>query len=554
MKKPPLLSNFFKSFTNPYSSDLPLFLVLLLLQLVQVYCNIKVLGGSGIVIFLSSIGVSYIVTLVLSWIKPRFLKQILAFVAFAICWLISIVQLFCAVCLKKIFDASDLVIAGDTNPEEAIDFLQTYVTMPFLAFAIVLALFCAALYFAARKLPALLGSNSKIIATLLSIVLFLFSIASKNIDGTGIGQSCQTIAFFVTKYEKGYDLYATQTIPDIEEISHQHPQNIILIIGESYDKNHSGLYGYDKNTTPFMNSLVSDSSMIIFRNVKSSAPSTMLSFKLMMSTLEDFRDNNWQCKVMLPTTMRKAGYLTHWISNQTQNGVNDNVVSRFAYLCNSYIFISDDTKKKHTHYFDEEIIPHFSKELNARDPTSRHLYVLHLMGSHVKYEKRYPKKFYHFKPSDYPNHPLNQRETLAAYDNSIIYNDRVVYDIIQQIDTMEAIVMYFPDHGEDIYHTRPDYAGHGIITNPESLAAGCQIPFLIYLTEKYKSRFPNSESIMRNHVDDNFETTNLIWTLLDIAGFSIDEMTSEKSLFKADFLNAVTDSSIKETLTEAPKR
>lgn len=159
------------------------------------------------------------------------------------------------------------------------------------------------------------------------------------------------------------------------------------------------------------------------------------------------------------------------------------------------------------------------------------------MGSHGKCTDRFPKHFEKFMESDYSDKSKHQRKNYADYDNTVLYNDYVISKLIEQVNPYEAIVLYFPDHGVDFYYTRDDYAGHGIIDNPKSSAAGCQIPFIIYCTQKYNKRFPKTARILRKHIDNKFETCNLIYTVLDIAGYDLpDNSVSLNSLFKGDFL------------------
>ena len=60
----------------------------------------------------------------------------------------------------------------------------------------------------------------------------------------------------------------------------------------------------------------------------------------------------------------------------------------------------------------------------------RNFYVVHLMGNHMDYKKRYPEYFYKFKRDDIAL-PFTQKQkvALACCDNSVLYNDYVVNEI-----------------------------------------------------------------------------------------------------------------------------
>jgi heptose-I-phosphate ethanolaminephosphotransferase len=119
-------------------------------------------------------------------------------------------------------------------------------------------------------------------------------------------------------------------------------------------------------------------------------------------------------------------------------------------------------------------------------------------------------------------YPENQRSIIAAYDNSVRYTDWVINEAFKSFKDDEAIVFYFPDHGLDLFYTRPDYYLHAIASNPESFAAAAEIPFFVYSTEKFRSRFPDTITRIQNSVDHDFRTDDLIYTVMDISGISFE--------------------------------
>ena len=157
------------------------------------------------------------------------------------------------------------------------------------------------------------------------------------------------------------------------------------------------------------------------------------------------------------------------------------------------------------------------------------------MGSHFKCDLRYPASFGKFKEEDYLEYPENQRATLASYDNSILYNDFVVYSIIREFTErdLEAVIIYLPDHGMDIYYTDPNYAAHGRNGDPQSVYLAEQIPFLIAVTPKYQEHFTSVLQRMEMKTQEPFNSSNLIYTILDLASVNIsgNNDVSRLSLF-----------------------
>jgi len=123
-----------------------------------------------------------------------------------------------------------------------------------------------------------------------------------------------------------------------------------------------------------------------------------------------------------------------------------------------------------------------------------------MMGSHFDFSMRYPKEFARFKEADYADQPADHRSTLAAFDNSIFYNDYVVDRIMSLYKDKEAIVIYLPDHGQVMYRNpqKSWYFAHGNPQDPVSYALGVEIPFFIYASPLYQQKHPETMERIKN--------------------------------------------------------
>ena len=176
--------------------------------------------------------------------------------------------------------------------------------------------------------------------------------------------------------------------------------NIVLVIGESYNKHHSQLYGYDKSTTPRQVALEAEGSLVKYTDVVSTWNLTSFVFKHMMSLYAVGDSGEWCDKPLFPEVFRKAGYHVTFVTNQFEPKAKEAV-----YDFSGGFFLNDpelsqrqfDARNTRTHHFDDGVL----KEYDAlRDSTFKHnLVILHLMGSHVDYRARYPQKAHTvFKP------------------------------------------------------------------------------------------------------------------------------------------------------------
>jgi heptose-I-phosphate ethanolaminephosphotransferase len=122
---------------------------------------------------------------------------------------------------------------------------------------------------------------------------------------------------------------------------------------------------------------------------------------------------------------------------------------------------------------------------------------------------------------------------MADYDNAVLYGDWIVSELMRSFSDKEAIVFFFPDHALDIYDSDPSYVGHTRPTNPQSVQAGLQIPFLVYTTASYREHFLDKNARLIKSVDKPYNTEDLVYTIMDLANASFADdpsLAEERSL------------------------
>jgi membrane-anchored protein YejM (alkaline phosphatase superfamily) len=101
---------------------------------------------------------------------------------------------------------------------------------------------------------------------------------------------------------------------------------------------------------------------------------------------------------------------------------------------------------------------HLLKELQSIDLNKgKNFVVLQMYGSHENYKDRYPPSFGRFRTEDY-RFPQN-----AAYDNSILYTDHLLNQMIGHVaekSSKPAYFIYMSDHGECQGEEGEDIFGH----------------------------------------------------------------------------------------------
>jgi heptose-I-phosphate ethanolaminephosphotransferase len=258
---------------------------------------------------------------------------------------------------------------------------------------------------------------------------------------------------------------------------------IVMIIGESLNRNHMSLYGYDKNTNPLLSKR---DDIVVFNDIISKYTNTLSS---VMNFYTKPQLNNPNESITLIDIFKSAGYNTYWISNQSPLGIWDNAIFNIASTAQHKYFVNQSGNNSQETLFqrsyDENLLPIFQKVLGKE---KYQFITIHLMGSHTKYAYRYPEKYNVFKSAH-----TDKQQTINEYDNSVVYNDYVVnqfIELIRQVDNVATNVtmLYLSDHGENVYDFN-DIIGHNF--ESEIHASLVEVPYVIWtnnsvLNEKYR--------------------------------------------------------------------
>lgn len=306
--------------------------------------------------------------------------------------------------------------------------------------------------------------------------------------------------------------------------------NIVLVIGESFNRLHSNLYGYKLNTTPY---LANESNLIIFYNAMSPTIATWSAMKFLF-TLKSCDNENDSCQyVLLPIVFKKAQYKVGYFDNQytrTEGGFHD---FGCDYFLNTKIINmnSFDYRNDRTFDFDGDFVNHYKSLFYYGNKS---LNIIHLKGQHVPPKKCYPENFERFKSSDILREDLNDRQKrmVAEYDNATLYNDFVVHQIINCFRQIDAIVIYLSDHGENIYDGKSlTYGRKFDNSNKEEVYENInRIPFLVWCSDMFIAKHPEKFESLKLSSDKMFCSDDIPFLLFDIASIDMNYNNESRSL------------------------
>lgn len=307
-------------------------------------------------------------------------------------------------------------------------------------------------------------------------------------------------------------------------ISTHDRQIYVLVIGESSRRDHWQLFGYDRKTNPELTQIPN---IIPIRNMVTSWPESIAAVPMLITRRPpDGNPLTWK-EASVMRAMDETGYDTWWISNQMPIGIFDSMVSTYAYEAKHVIFINHVSWTSAGSY-DEDILKPLRRALTASNHDM--FIVLHLMGSHLRYDYRYPDAFRRFRPteSDPPDRTSTFERTRNSYDNTIVYTDHVLARIIDTLRGSDAItaMWYSSDHGEALPTPPCPIVGHGYGTRFEY-----EIPVFFWASDAFVKAYPDKMAALKVNATSATVAADTFDSLVDAANVTYPSQSPARSLF-----------------------
>ena len=307
-------------------------------------------------------------------------------------------------------------------------------------------------------------------------------------------------------------------------------KNIILIIGESLQRGHMSLYGYGVKNTPLLEKLEASGNLIKFSDTISPYGTTnqVLMRLLNFSDYESERKRAWFRNLSIIDMFKLSGYRTFWISNQEAFGAHALSAKSAADRADAESFLSKSNLYETVRIKPDGVLLPLINQAKAGQ-SERNFYVIHLIGSHMDYSLRYPEGFGKFSAADVKAKLTSkQKDVVAYYDNSVLYNDFVINEIFKIFSGDDSLIVYLSDHGENLYEN--GRLGHGM----ESRFT-YEIPLLFIASREFLSDHAKLWQRLAAAKDKPFMSDDLAHLLADIIGVAPLEFDEHKSPIRADF-------------------
>lgn len=499
---------------------------------------------------------------------PRRVRRWLKLAVAVVLYAVAIADMFCYVRFDSTLTPTMLMLAFETDGREASEFLSSYVGWDIVTTSVGWLLLLIPLHIAgswlARRYASRWTFNERILRWLrplmgvLTAALFIYcySVCQPNkqamvrlfsyntiggVEHDLTRRDCATL--YLPVYRLAFSLYsnrlaarqldqlaAAMSRAQVDSCSFR-SSNIVLIIGESYNRHRSQLYGYDMETTPRQLQRAKDGSLVVFSDVVAPWNLTSYAFKHCLSVHALGDSATWCDAPLFPLLFRRAGYRVTFLTNQFLPKAGERV-----YDFSGGFFLNNrevsrelfDLRNGALHPYDEGLLDDYDALLKAHrlagtDSTLQHnLILFHLMGQHVNYNERFPRDRKKYTPKNYsrPDLTLKQRWRVADYDNALAYNDSVVDVIMQRFEHEDAIVIYMPDHGEECFNPGSKMFGrlHSARIDRRLAREEFEIPFWVWCSPLYRERHPDVVAALQEARERPFMTDNVPHLLLSLAG------------------------------------
>jgi glucan phosphoethanolaminetransferase (alkaline phosphatase superfamily) len=367
---------------------------------------------------------------------------------------------------------------------------------------------------------------------LLSLICLLVAVENIITPHFGFLRTSLPVQYLHNSYI--YWLGDTKTYPRVEINSKFNFKDLaeeeiigVLVIGESARYDHFGINGYHRDTTPYLAKM---SEEIVSYKAESCGNATHISVPCMLSRYKKQEKHLVDTETSLCGALTKLGFETVLVGSQSITKYYRNRKIGSFYDDLSFYLIPGGSMLMTHHSYDENLLPYFEQNLNK--PGKKFL-ILHTNGSHWHYSKRYRPEFDKFKPSMSPDarqdaFNSDRTEFVNSYDNSILYTDFILSQIIELLKNKNAFLIYSSDHGESLGDE--GRLGHG---HDKEYPEQIQVPFLVWFSDQYKATHMDEWNYIKSKSAEEISHDYIFHTILDCLHIESDAVEKELSLCAA---------------------
>lgn len=331
--------------------------------------------------------------------------------------------------------------------------------------------------------------------------------------GVAISESNKIANFHSTSASFSYDA-ERDTEPAEREV-------YVMVIGEAARAASWQLYGYERETTPLLSAR---EDIVLFEGITTQSNTTHKSVPMILSSVATSEHEELFRRKGMPALFNEAGFKTYFISNQAPQGAMIDFLAEDASVVEYLPALS----------YDGALVERLQRILKE-DRSERLLIILHMYGSHFSYHQRYPREWARFTPDDDVAISRRNVELIRnAYDNSTLYTDYVLNEIISTLEAEQACtaMYYCSDHGEDLFDGKD---GRFLHSSPTTTYYQLHVASLAWFSPRYNELFPQKVTAARSNAEATATTHSAFHTIADMASIRSKYVKESVSLVNENF-------------------
>jgi glucan phosphoethanolaminetransferase (alkaline phosphatase superfamily) len=288
-------------------------------------------------------------------------------------------------------------------------------------------------------------------------------------------------------------------------------------LGESLRADHLSFNGYERNTTPYL----SQEDIISFPNIYSEYTYTDISLSHILTRADSLDSDLAYKERSFIDLFKHCGYYTTWLANQQPN-------KSYLYFMNECDTMISFNINKSSYVFDKwtdgDLLPPFETFIEKKGQNQ--FIVMHTIGSHWYYNSHFPDEFQKYNPVVKSRIVSSNtlEEMINSYDNTILYTDYFVFEVINRLRDKNAILFYLSDHGEAL-------GENGKWLHADDAPPMHNPACWVWMSPQYKNENPEKYEILQNNKEKRYRSGFLFHTITEAAGIQSDVINEKLSLF-----------------------
>jgi glucan phosphoethanolaminetransferase (alkaline phosphatase superfamily) len=308
----------------------------------------------------------------------------------------------------------------------------------------------------------------------------------------------------------------------------------VLIVGESARRSSWSLYGYNRETTPYLESIRRE--IIPLQHVVADANLTMLAVPMLLTGTAPQDYFMHPMHGSLFDLVKEAGYSTTWLVNQDFN------VTTAIGITADHLDVPPELHEGifGRHVLDDLLLPPLHQALARSGPR---FIGMHIMESHWEYYLRYPPNFRRYDHHQWLNpvaimwgkRKLVGEELVDTYDNSTLHADWFLGQVIEAVRQLRtpATVTFIPDHGESLEDLGDGMAGHG---GPVYGDSQFQVPAFVWVNDAYRAAHPDKVAALSANAAQEIHSHDFFYAVADLMGVTWPGFSPQRSFVSPQYV------------------